>query len=95
MKSKKVNQLSIGDVFIEEKEGKNDAHAVMVVDMAYNNKTNDTIFLLAQFDSGKQQMLILRNHVDKDISPWFSKDFGKYLFTPNWTFFRKDLKSFE
>lgn len=87
-----IDDLQIGGVFII---GGSPGHAVIVVDLAVNPKTNEKIFLLAQSYMPAQEMQILKNPNNNSISPWYSVDFGENLKTPEWTFKKIDLKRFE
>ncbi|MBN1634260.1 MAG: DUF4846 domain-containing protein [Ignavibacteria bacterium] len=87
-----IDNLKIGDIFIQ---GGFPGHAVIVVDMAINPKTNDKIFLLAQSYMPAQEIQILKNPNDENISPWYSVNFDKDLITPEWKFQKSDLTRFE
>ncbi len=89
----KVNDadLKIGDVFIE---GGSPGHCVIVVDLAECGDTGERLFLLAQSYMPAQDIHILKNPGNKQISPWYSDDYGNTLVTPEWTFDRDDLMSF-
>jgi Domain of unknown function (4846) len=91
MKPKQVQDLSIGDVFIQ---GGSPGHAVIVVDVAIKGSTGEKVFLLAQSYMPAQEIHVLVNPNDKVLSPWYSGDFGEELVTPEWTFKRDMLKSF-
>lgn len=91
LKSVNVEDMQIGDVFIK---GGSPGHCVIVVDMVQNKKTGEKIFMLAQSYMPAQQTQLLINPNDKDLSPWYSLDFGKELKTPEWTFTRDQLKRF-
>lgn len=84
--------LSIGDVFIQ---GDSPGHAVIVVDVATNTNTNQKIFLLAQSYMPAQEIQILQNPTNDEISPWYETDFDGELITPEWIFDRNDLMRFE
>lgn len=86
-----IEQMQIGDVFIQ---GGFPGHAVIVVDLAVNSKTGEKLFLLAQSYMPAQQIHILRNPNDPQISPWYPVRFGTTLQTPEWEFQRGDLKRF-
>ncbi|MCK4465357.1 MAG: DUF4846 domain-containing protein [Bacteroidales bacterium] len=92
LKSVSIDDLKIGDVFIQ---GGSPGHAIMVVDLAVNPKTNEKIFLLAQSYMPAQEIQILKNPNDNKISPWYSINFRQKLRTPEWTFNKSDLKRFE
>lgn len=87
-----VDNVLIGDIFIK---GGSPGHAVIVVDLAFNPETNEKIFLLAQSYMPAQEIQILKNPNNNQISPWYSFDFGETLITPEWTFKKTDLKRFE
>ncbi len=78
-----VADISIGDVFIL---GSFPGHAVIVVDVAVNPTSGEKVFLLAQSYMPAQEIHLLKNPVDEDLSPWYSTDFGNILRTPEWIF---------
>ena len=84
-------QMRIGDVFIQ---GGFPGHAVIVVDMAINLTTNEQVFMLAQSYMPAQELQILSNPYNKDLSPWYSANLGELLYTPEWNFATTDLKRF-
>ncbi len=57
-------------------------------------KVDKKIFLLAQSYMPAQDIHILRNPDDEDLSPWYSVDFGEKLHTPEWIFTKKELCRF-
>ena len=63
--------MRIGDVFII---GGSPGHAVIVVDMAVNPETHEKVFLLAQSYMPAQQIQLLKNNNDPDLSPWYSQE---------------------
>lgn len=87
----KVSDVKIGDVFIK---GGFPGHAVIVVDLAINPKTNQKVMLLAQSYMPAQELQILKNPNNGSLSPWYSIDFGTTLKTPEWTFSSLQLKRF-
>lgn len=91
LKSSEISKLEIGDVFIR---GGSPGHAVIVVDVAINPDNNKKIFLLAQSYMPAQEIQILKNPNDANISPWYSDDFGETLVTPEWEFKKEELKRF-
>jgi hypothetical protein len=91
MKTTTLSDLKIGDVFIK---GGFPGHAVIIVDMAINAKTNKKIFLLAQSYMPAQEIQVLKNPNNATLSPWYSEDFGATLETPEWTFKASELKKF-
>lgn len=91
MKSKSVDQMEIGDVFIL---GGSPGHAIIVADMVMNQSTGEKKFLLAQSYMPAQEIQILKN--PKGLTnPWYSTDFGEVLNTPEWTFYANQLKGWE
>lgn len=86
-----LGELDIGDIFIE---GGFPGHAVIVVDVAVNLATGKKVFLLAQSYSPAQDIHLLKNPADPELSPWYDPDCGAWLRTPEWRFSRKDLKRF-
>lgn len=83
--------INIGDVFIK---GGFPGHAVIVVDMAFDGKKGKKVFLLAQSYMPAQDVHILKNPTDTTLSPWYDLEFGPILYTPEWTFYKQDLKRF-
>jgi hypothetical protein len=86
---KNINDLSIGDVFI--KPG-SPGHAVIVVDKCINSQ-GKVKFMLAQSYMPAQEIQILVNPNDYN-SPWYDLDFGDYLYSSEYTFTKKQLKTF-
>ncbi len=91
LRPKQVKDLAIGDVFIK---GGSPGHAVIVVDVAVKSGPGEKIFMLAQSYMPAQEIHVLVNPNDKELSPWYSSDFGEELQTPEWTFESEMLKSF-
>lgn len=86
-----INDIKAGDVFIM---GGFPGHAVTVLDVAENATTKEKLFLLAQSYMPAQDMHVLKNPRNNDLSPWFSVNFDETLITPEWTFKMTDLKRF-
>ena len=91
MKSKDIQDMKIGDVFIQ---GGSPGHAVIVVDMAKHMETGEQLFLLAQSYMPAQETHILKNPTNPSISPWYSLGNSIQIKTPEWTFNSTDLKEF-
>jgi Domain of unknown function (4846) len=89
MKKEKWNQLKPGDVIVK---GGSPGHAVLVIDVARNQKTGKLIFLLAQSYMPAQDMHILLNSNENTISPWYSIP-DNNLITPEWTFENNQLRT--
>lgn len=85
-------QMQIGDVFIK---GGSPGHAVIVVDMAVNPKTNKKVFMIAQSYMPAQDIHILINKSKPAISPWYDlEETASEIETPEWTFETNQLKRF-
>ncbi|RLD54687.1 MAG: hypothetical protein DRJ01_17695, partial [Bacteroidetes bacterium] len=87
-----LENMEIGDIFIK---GGFPGHGIIVVDMCFNKETGEKLFLLAQSYMPAQEIQILQNPNNKQISPWYNLNFERRLYTPEWTFKKTDLKRFE
>lgn len=66
-------------------------HAVIVVDMAQNNKS-EKIYLLAQSYMPAQDIHILKNLSGKPSGPWYAlQGNNDVIQTPEWTFYKDQL----
>jgi hypothetical protein len=83
--------MQIGDVFIQKRNPY--GHAVIVVNMASNTRTREKIYMLAQSYMPAQDIQILINPVDPELSPWYRLSSGTVR-TPEWTFITSDLHRF-
>ncbi|RFS14236.1 DUF4846 domain-containing protein [Emticicia sp. C21] len=88
---KEFENIAIGDVFII---GGSPGHAVIVVDVAENQK-REKVFLLAQSYMPAQEIQILKNPNNKQLSPWYSANIINELVTPEWAFRTHHLRSWE
>ncbi len=86
-----LEEMQIGDVFIK---GGFPGHAVIVIDMAEHKTSKEKIFLLAQSYMPAQDIQLLKNPNDAELSPWYSTNITSELKTPEWTFKKSDLKRF-
>lgn len=86
-----VKDLQIGDVWIK---GGSPGHAVIVVDVAIHQETGERIFMLAQSYMPAQEIQILINPHDDDLSPWYQIPEGEIFSTPEWRFTTDQLKRF-
>jgi len=92
MASISLTEIRIGDVFIK---GGFPGHAVIVVDMGVDKKTNEKIFLLAQSYMPAQEIQILKNPNNGELNPWYGvSEIYSSLRTPEWTFEKTNLKRF-
>jgi len=90
-KVENINDIKAGDIFIK---GGFPGHAVLVADVAVNEKTGHKVFLLLQSYMPAQDVHILVNPNDKNLSPWYDINFGATLETPEWDFIRAQLMRF-
>lgn len=82
------NNIQAGDVLIR---GGFPGHAVIVVDVAVNNK-NEKLYLLAQSYMPAQDIHILKNTTNEYSSPWYQVNNDPIIRTPEYTFSKTDLK---
>lgn len=90
MKSVPLDSMQIGDVFIY---GGTPGHAVIVVDMCVNG-AGQKCFMIAQSYMPAQEIHILKNLNDEELSPWYPLNFGDVLETPEWDFRKTELMRF-
>ena len=83
-----TKSLQAGDVFVY---GGFPGHAVTVMAVA-TNKTGKIIFLLSQGYMPAQDIHILKNYTDPDLSPWYDLSDIYPLYTPEWQFEKGSLK---
>lgn len=87
-----LKDIKAGDVFIK---GGFPGHAVIVMDVAIHETTGDKCFMLAQSYMPAQNIHILNNPNNSDLSPWYSvKECQNDVSTPEWTFSVNQLKRF-
>lgn len=79
--------INPGDVLIK---GGFPGHAVIVADVAVNNK-GEKMFMLIQGYQPAQDIHLLVNPTDQSISPWYKLPEGNELYTPEWTFTKEQL----
>lgn len=91
LKQTTVENMKIGDVFIK---GGSPGHAVIIVDMAINKTTGEKLFMLAQSYMPAQEVQILKNFNQIELSSWYSTFKLKRVNTPEWDFSLDQLKSF-
>ena len=88
---KTTQEVKIGDTFIQK--GSPIGHAIIVIDLA-KDSTGKTIVLLAQSYMPAQEIQILNNWNNSTLSPWYDID-QDIIKTPEWTFYPKNLKTWE
>ena len=86
------DDITVGDVLIQKRTPY--GHAVTVLDVAVNAK-GEKIYLLAQSYMPAQETHILVNPNDKKLSPWYNVKSGDKIDTPEWTFYKSDLRRFK
>lgn len=92
MKSIDLKEIKAGDVLIK---GGFPGHAVIVLDVVVNDETNDKCFLIAQSYMPAQNIHVLKNPNNDNLSPWYSiKECLELIKTPEWTFYPNQLKRF-
>lgn len=87
-----IHDIEPGDIFIK---GGTPGHAAIVLDVAVHKTSGKKIFMLAQSYMPAQDIHILQNPNDKNLSPWYSEEFGDQLVTPEYTFEKGQLMRFK
>jgi len=88
LESVPIESIQPGDIFCY---GGSPGHAVMVMDVVENEAGNKR-FLLAQSYMPAQEIHILKNPRNQEISPWYDlSEIGKEIDTPEWFFSRTEL----
>lgn len=88
---KSPRDVKIGDTFVQK--GSPIGHAIIVVDLA-KNKEGKTIVLLAQSYMPAQEIQLLNNWNNPQLSPWYDID-KDLIKTPEWTFYARNLKTWQ
>ena len=86
----RLADITPGNVFIQ---GGSPGHAVIVVDVA-ENESGEIIFMLAQSYMPAQDIHVLINQKNRQISPWYRLKSCEKLYTPEWVFEPDRLKQF-
>lgn len=90
LKAKDWKNLDVGDVLIK---GGSPGHAVIVIDVARHKISGKFIFLLAQSYIPAQDIHVLQNFNNKNLSPWYRETSPEKVATPEWTFYATQLRS--
>ena len=69
-------------------------HAVLIVDMCENKTTGEKLFMIQQSYMPAQEIHILKNYNDANLSPWYSLAYGNTLKTPEWSLSADALMQF-
>jgi len=89
---KNLSSIQVGDVLIR---GGYPGHAVIVMDVAKSKTSGDKIFMLAQSYMPAQDVHVLKNPSNANLSPWYAvTECEEAVKTPEWTFNKKLIKSF-
>jgi len=83
-----LNSIKPGDIFVE---GGFPGHAVTVMAVAKNN-LEQRIFILSQGYMPAQDVHILKNLSNPELSPWYDISGIYPLYTPQWQFGKSSLK---
>ena len=87
-----IKDIRPGDFFIQSNPG-SIGHAIIVVDVAENPRTNQKIFMLSQSYMPAQQTHVLINPKTGDV--WYNLDEFKDIETPEYSFTINQLKRFK
>ncbi|MEN9571589.1 MAG: hypothetical protein RL172_2820 [Bacteroidota bacterium] len=88
LRQQKMQDINPGDVLIK---GGFPGHAVIVTDVAINNKANK-IFMIAQSYMPAQDIHVLVNPANPQF-PWYTAGTAKLIITPEYVFDAANLKS--
>lgn len=90
MVSIRYQDIQPGDVFIR---GGSPGHAVIIMDVAMNKSNGRKIYLIAQSYMPAQDIHVLINPSDPDLSPWFELNpDDEIIRTPEWEFTLDEVK---
>ncbi|MGC4038256.1 MAG: DUF4846 domain-containing protein [Chitinophagaceae bacterium] len=83
-----IGELRPGDVFIKPGFP---GHAMLIVDVC-SNKSGKKLFMLAQSYMPAQDIHIVKNPMNEELSPWYEVNDNVNIYTPEWTFTIDQLK---
>ncbi|MDB5257672.1 MAG: hypothetical protein JWM14_2367 [Chitinophagaceae bacterium] len=86
-----IDSMQTGDVFIH---GGSPGHAVIVMDVAAGKNTGKKIMTIAQSYMPAQNIHLLVNGNEAQLSPWYDLSKTDKLYSPEWTFEKTELKRF-
>lgn len=92
VKVKNVEHVIAGNCFIK---GGFPGHVIIVVDIAVDTLSGEKLVLLAQGYTPAQDIHIIRNPSNSELSPWFRVGKGPELVTTEWDFEWSALYSFD
>lgn len=87
-----IKKIKAGDCFIQ---GGFPGHVIIVVDIAVDTLTGDKLVLLAQGYTPAQDIHVIKNPEDNNLSPWFRAGEGRKLETVEWDFKWSELYKFD
>ncbi len=90
LKAVDLQSVQPGCVFIK---GGFPGHAMFVADMAVNKK-GGKIYLLAQSYMPAQDIHVVKNPMNEELSPWYELDNSGEIVTPEWRFYSNQLRKF-
>jgi len=94
-KELEISKISVGDVFIQPENDRTQGHAVLVMDMVVEPLSGERLVLLGQGFTPTQDVHIIINPYDEDISPWYRINEDDHFFsTVQWTFRKKHCSRF-
>ena len=82
------SEITPGDVLIK---GGSPGHAMLVIDMAVN-AAGKKIYLLAQGYMPAQDIHVVINPDNSNLSPWYQANEQPVIYTPEWVFNQTNLK---
>ena len=88
LKPSSIKNISPGDVLIH---GGFPGHAVIVLDVAIDSNRNK-VYLLAQSYMPAQDIHLLNNPTNKNISPWYQVNEDDIITTPEYFFTKNELR---
>lgn len=88
LKAVDIASIVPGDIFIK---GGSPGHAAIVMDVAINNN-GQKIYLLANGYMPAQDVHIVVNPGNKNLSPWFAMDANSRINLPEWSFTARQLR---
>lgn len=87
-KKEETRKINPGDVLIR---GGFPGHAVIVTDVA-ENENGERIYQIAQSYMPAQNVHVLKNFRNEDLSPWYEAGDDEIIYTPEYTFKRSEWK---
>jgi hypothetical protein len=91
MKNVSTDSIQAGDLFIR---GGSPGHAVMIMDVARNTKS-ETVVIVAQSFMPAQQIHVVKNFEEPALSPWIRVIPDSSFLTPEWDFTTAQIKRFQ